>query len=70
MEIQYPWDTDSVHPTHPLSAGEMGGVEPPTKILKGGLDRTSTFRGGCWESGGDFFQGVGMWGCNGHIKNN
>ena len=24
---------------------------------KGGLDRTSTFRGGCWERGGDFFQG-------------
>ena len=29
----------------------------------GGLDRTSTFRGGCWERGGDFFQGGGG-GCN------
>ena len=43
----------------PLSAA---GVEPPTKFLKtgrGGLDRTSVFRGGCWERGGDFFQ-VGL----------
>ena len=31
----------------------------------GGLDRTSTFRGGCWERGGDFFWG----GRNFHIKN-
>ena len=28
--------------------------------------RTSTFRGGSWERGGDFFQGRG---CNFHIKN-
>ena len=27
-------------------------VEPPTKFSKrGGLDSTSTFRGGCWERG-------------------
>ena len=32
----------------------------------GGLDRTSAFRGGCWERGADFFQG----GCNFHIKIN
>ena len=25
---------------------------------RGGLDRTSTFRGGCWDRGGDFFTGV------------
>ena len=44
----------------PLSAG---GVEPPTKFSKGGggLDRTSTFRGGV------LFSGVG---CNFHIKIN
>ena len=27
------------------------GVEPPTKFSKGGLDRVSIFRGGCWERG-------------------
>ena len=37
-----------------------GGVELHTKLKKGGLDRTSTFRGGCWERGGDFFQGGGV----------
>ena len=31
----------------------------------GGLDRTSTFRRGCWVRRGDFFQG----GCSFHIKN-
>ena len=40
----------------------VGRFEPPTKFSKrgGGLDRTSTFRGGCWERGGDFFQGGGL----------
>ena len=39
------------HPP-PLSA-EGGGIEPPTRFSKGGgLDRTSTFRGGCWEREG------------------
>ena len=41
----------------PLSAG----VEPPAKFSKsgggGGLDRTSSFKGGCWERGGDLSQG-------------
>ena len=33
-------------------------VESLTRFSKrGGLDRTSPFRGGCWERGGDFFQG-------------
>ena len=42
----------SVHPPlHPLSAGGEG-VEPPTKLKKGGLDRTSTFRGEWRFSGG------------------
>ena len=33
------------------------GIEPPNKFSKrgGGLDRTSTFRGVCWERGGYFF---------------
>ena len=35
---------------------------------KGGIDRTSTFRGGCWESGGWLFSG-GKGGCNFHTKN-
>ena len=35
---------------------------------KGGLDRTSSFRGGCWEIGDDFFHFFsGGW--NLHIKN-
>ena len=41
-------------------------VEPPTKFPnRGGLGKTSTFRGGCWERGGDFFRE----GCNFYIKN-
>ena len=51
----------------PLSVGGGGGgVQPPTKFSKrGGLDRTSTSGGGCWERGGvTFFRG----GCNFHIK--
>ena len=45
----------------PLSwgvGGGGGGVKPPN-FQKGGrgLDKTSTFRGDCWERGGDFFQG-------------
>ena len=43
----------SGHP--PLSAGG-GGLASNQIFKKGGLDRTSTFRGGCWERGGDFFQ--------------
>ena len=41
----------------PLSAG--GGFDPSNQIFKkgAGFDMTSTFRGGCWERGGDFFQG-------------
>lgn len=27
------------------------GVEPPTKFQTGRLDKTSTFKGGCWERG-------------------
>ena len=43
------------------------GVEPLTKFSKrGGLDRISIFRGGCWEGGGDFFQ---RGGCSFYIKN-
>ena len=54
--------THSVHP--PLSAG--GGGKPPTKFSKrGGLTGPTLLEGGCWERGGDFFQG----GCNFHIKN-
>ena len=44
----------------PLSAGgEGGGVEPPTKFSKRGLDRTSTFRV-AGKEGGDFFSGGGV----------
>ena len=54
--------TPPPHPT-PFSAE---GVEPPSGFSKrAGLDKTSTFRGGCLERRGDFFQG----GYNFHIKN-
>ena len=44
----------------PLFA-EGGGVEPPTKFEKGGLDRTSTFRGGLLgKRGVTFFRGGGV----------
>ena len=35
------------------------GVGPPTRASKRGvfLDRISTLRGGCWKSGGNYFQG-------------
>ena len=39
---------------------EGEGVEPPTKFSKRGggeLERISFSRGGCWERGGNFFQG-------------
>ena len=49
-----------MHP--PFSAG---GVEPPNKVSKRGLDRTSTFSGGLLRKRGiTFFRG----GCNCHIK--
>ena len=37
------------HPLPPFCWGGGSGVESPTKFSKrvGGLDRTSTFRGGC-----------------------
>ena len=54
--------------------GGGGGGGAGAKISKsvgggggggGGLGRISIFRGGCWERGGDFFQG----GCSFYIKN-
>ena len=56
---------------HTLSGGGDGGgggeVEPPIKFSKRrGLDRTSILEGGCWERGGDLFQG----GCNFYVKVN
>lgn len=32
------------------------GVEPPTKLSKKGLNRTSILERNCWETGGDFFR--------------
>ena len=41
------------------------GVEPPTQFSeRRGLGRASIFRGGCWETVGDFFQGP----CNVYMK--
>ena len=46
----------SVHPS--LSAGGGGGGgELPTKFQKRGLTGLQFLEGGCWERGGDFFQG-------------
>ena len=46
----------SGHP-HPPSAGGRG-AEPPTKFSKmGGLTGPQLLEGGCWERGGDLFQG-------------
>ena len=53
----------SVHPpSPPFLLGEGGeGAELPTKFSKrGGLDRTSALRGGCWKRGGNFFRGVAI----------
>ena len=52
----------------PLSAGGGGSWASNQIFKKGGLmlDRSSTFRGGCWKREGDFFQGRGC--CNFHIK--
>ena len=48
-----------MHP--PLFVGG-GRVEPPTKFSKrgGGLTGPQLLKGGCWERGGDFFQGEGV----------
>ena len=51
-------------PCPPLSAGREG-LTSNQIFKKGDLYRTSFFRGGCWEKGGDFFQGGwggGGWG--------
>ena len=56
--------THSVHPP-PFC---RRGVEPPTKFSKReGLTGPQLLEVGCWERGGDFFQGGG--GCSFHIKN-
>ena len=52
---------------HHLSAGGWE-FEPPAKFSKRGeVNMVLIFRGGCWERGGDFFQGGG--GCSFYIKN-
>ena len=64
--------THSVHPPPPPPSFLLGGgvnLQPnfQKRGRTGGLDRTSTFRGGCWERVGWLFSGrVG--GCNFHIK--
>ena len=52
--------------TPSLSAGS-GGIEPPNKFSKkgGGLTGSQFLEEGCWERGGDFFQG----GCSFYKKN-
>ena len=58
-------------PSPPFLQGWGGGVgvEPPTKFSKkrgGDLTGSQLLEEGCWERGGDFFQGGG---CDFHIKN-
>ena len=43
---------DSVHPQPNWNSNQI--------FKKERLDRTSTFRGGCWESEGDFFRVAGL----------
>ena len=48
---------------------KKGGVEPPTRFSeRGGLTGPQFLEGGCWERGGDFFQGGGG-GCNFSTQN-
>ena len=44
-----------VHSPPPFRRGKGLSLQP--NFRKGGLGRTSTFRGGCWERAGDFFLG-------------
>ena len=56
----------SIHSVHPPAPFCRRGIEPPTKFSKRGeLTEPQLLEGGCWERGGDFFQG----GYNFHIKN-
>ena len=52
------------HSVHPSFCRDGLSLQP--NFQKGGHDKTSTFRGGCWERWGDFFQGAGW---NFHITN-
>ena len=62
---KHPWQgvtfskpTTFIVGTHPPPFGGEGGLSLQPNVQKGGgLDRTSSFRGGCWERGADFFQG-------------
>ena len=49
-----------IHSVHPPSFCRGGGLSPQPNFQKGGLEKTSTFRGCCWERGGDFFPGEGL----------
>ena len=55
----------SVHPT-PFCWGE-GGWTSNQIFKKGGLDRNSTFRGGCWERGDDYHSVLPLWDQGGMI---
>ena len=58
QRCQWLFIVDTPPPPHPLSEGE---IEPPTKFSKrgGGLTGLQLLEGGCWQRGGDFFQGGG-----------
>ena len=54
------------HSVCPLSLSAGGGLNLLPKFQKGGdLSGPQLLEGGCWERGGDFFQGD----CNFYIKN-
>ena len=58
------WRSHSVHPSPPFYKGG-GELSLQPNFQKGwGLTEPQLFEGGCWERGGDFFQG----GCNFYIK--
>ena len=53
------WGTHSVHP--PFLRGGGGGLSLQPNIQKGrGLTGPQVLEGGCWERGGEFFQGGGV----------
>ena len=49
-----------IYSVHPLPHFLLGCWLSYEILNKGGLDRVSIFRGGCWERSGDLFQDGGL----------
>ena len=60
--FHFPYYNCIVCTPHFCSEGGGWGLGVQPNFEKGGLDRTSTFRGGCWERGAWFFsEGFQLW---------